>query len=454
MPTATGKNGEKYELRGNQWVQISGPVGPEVPEDVARRNPRYAATDPAVQSQINEGMRQGLGTFLANVLSLPHAAGELLAAGGALPETAGGAALAAVRGQPMNIRERFANARKRQEGQLPASALLAIPDPTTEDVLAVPGAFRRSAAAVNANRDRAMGLLRGAPEAAMQSVQDPSLSRTFPAAVEAERQRAEENPLATSAGRTAGDAASLLALRPGDRIREILKLRQTAEPTARRSRLLVRERGEVEDARTRLDKATEALKPWLGRSAEAGFDGAVVSALGDGDPVATAGWSAGIQATGGAALAAKNWVWRNPGKSLFTMILASEIFKAVAPGPQNIAESKDEAVRAFVGAWGLAAAAGLAGSGRPTGAIMRSLSTVSRGSIASLVTQLQEASADGKDEYAKVLDQISKDPDYFGRETRQRLERAAQSEKPRALLNEIDALMNSTRFKKLFDEIE
>jgi hypothetical protein len=447
---ARGPNGEIVELRDGQWVQISGPVGPSLPAG----NPKYAATDPAMQRQINQGMRQGLGTFLANVLSLPHAAGELLAAGAALPETIGGAAVAAARGKPMNIGERFSAARTKQEGQFPASALLAIPDPTTEDVLAVPGAIRRSLAATGANRDRAAALARGEPGAASQPVQDPSLSANFRSAVDAEQQLAAMNPLATSAGRTAGDVASLLALRPGDRVREILKLRSTAEPAARRSRLLAREREGIEDARGKLDRATEALKPWLGRSAEAGFEGAVISALGDGNPVATAGWSAGIQATGGAALAAKNWVWKNPGKSLFTMILGSEIFKAVAPGPQNIAESKDEAVRAFVGAWGLAAASGLAGSGRPTGPILRSLSLASRGAIASVVTQLQEAAAEGKDEYGRVLDQIAKDPDYFGRETRQRLERATQSEKPRALLNEIDALMNSTRFKKLYDEIE
>jgi hypothetical protein len=71
-----------------------------------------------------------------------------------------------------------------------------------------------------------------------------------------------------------------------------------------------------------------------------------------------------------------------------------------------------------------------------------------------VVTQLQEAAAEGKPEYARVLEQIAADPDYFGRETRQRLERAAQSEKPRELLNEIDRLMKSTRFQRDMDELE
>jgi hypothetical protein len=449
-PTATGPNGEKVELRDGEWVQVSGPVGPPAPAG----NPKYAATDPAMQSQINQGLKQGIGSFLANVLSLPHAAGELLAAGAAVPQTVGGAAVAAARGQPMNIGERFDNARSAQEQKLPASLLLAAPDPTTEQVLAVPGALKRSMSAVSANRDRAMALLRGEPGADSRPVQDPSMLNAYDDAVTAEQQNAALNPLSTSAGRAAGDAASLLALRPGDRMREILKLRSNAEPAARRSRLLGREREDVEEASGKLDEATRVLKPWLGRSAEAGFDGAVVSALGDGDPVATAGWTAGIQAAGGAALGAKAWIWKNPGKAAFTLILGSEMYKAVLPGPQNIAESKDEAVRTFVGAYGLASLAGLAGSGRPTGSFLRSLSTASRGGVASVVTQLQEAAAEGKPEYARVLEQIAADPDYFGRETRQRLERAAQSEKPRELLNEIDRLMKSTRFQRDMDELE
>jgi hypothetical protein len=307
--------------------------------------------------------------------------------------------------------------------------------------------------AVGANRDRAMALLRGEPGADAMPVQDPSMTNAFDAAVTAEQQNAAANPLATSAGRAAGDAASLLALRPGDRMREILKLRGKAEPSARRGRLLDREREDVEEATGKLDEAAKVLKPWLGRTAEAGFDGAVVSALGDGDPVATAGWTAGIQAAGGAALGAKAWIWKNPGKAAFTLILGSEMWKAIAPGPQNIAESKDEAVRTFVGAYGLASAAGLAGAGRPTGSFMRSLATASRGGVASVVTQLQEAAAEGKEDYARILDQIAKEPDYFGRETRARLERAAESEKPRELLNEIDKLMESTRFNRAVDEI-
>jgi hypothetical protein len=47
MPTATGPNGEKVELRDGAWVQISGPVGPPAPAG----NAKYAATDPAMQSQ-------------------------------------------------------------------------------------------------------------------------------------------------------------------------------------------------------------------------------------------------------------------------------------------------------------------------------------------------------------------------------------------------------------------
>lgn len=437
-PTATGPNGEKAVFRNGEWVILAADAPRALP---GRPTPEAAAKD----REIRQGLRTGVGAFLANVLSLPHAAGELLAAGAAIPQTVGGAAVAAARGQPMNIGERFGAARREQESSFPASLLLKAPDPTTQDVLAVPGALSRSFSNINANAQRARTLMRD-PNAEVEPLRAPQLSETYPEARAEEQRRSDESPIATGAGQAAGDVATLLGLRPGERMARLLKLRKTNP------------RAEIEiDGKGALDAAARTFMRGTGRSAEAGFEGAVIGALGDGDPVKTAAWTAGIQAGNSAALTAKNTFLRNPIKSFGALWLGHQMWKAIAPGPQQAFESSDAAIKELVGAYGLGTVAALAGGSRGIGSgtirrVTDALSTASRGTIASVIAQLQEAESEGQDQYAQVLERMSIDPNHFGSEARIRLERAARSEKPRALLDEIDALMKGNRFRALLDD--
>lgn len=353
----------------------------------------------AQDRDIRQGMRQGLGTIAANILSIPHAAGELLAAGAALPAFVPGG-------------KTFAEARAEQGRKLPASALLALPEPSTEDVLAIPSAIRRSLADPIVHRRRLFGT-------------------RFDEAVADERAKADSAPIASSAGRTAADVGTLLTLRPGKRLTDAIGMDPRAEAGAARALLT---RG-------------------ASRAVEAGADGATIAALGDADPATAAAYTAGIQAGGSAALAAKGWVFRNPIKSFLGITLGHEIWKAVAPGPQEIFSSKDSAVNEMVGAYvaGLTAAALGSGRGLGSGSIRQitdMLSTGSRNTVASVVTQLQEANKRGNDIPARVIELMSSNPDHFGADARARIEQAAKSDKPRALLNEIDSLMQSERFRR------
>lgn len=437
--TATGPNGEKLVLEGGKWVPLDTPAGFTGPIDEMTGPLPSLGRNPQEQiGNLRQGLRSAGGSFISNLLSTPHATGELLAAGAAVPQTLGGAAMAAIRGQPMNLGERFSAARAEQESSFPASALLKLPDPTAEDVLAVPGAIARSYSNTNANAQRAMALGRD-PNAQVGPVKSPQLGAAFDESLALERQRSEASPIATGAGRVAGDVATLLALRPGERMTKALGLSPRAAAP-----------GDV----GALNEAARLLARGLGRTAEAGFEGAVIAAVGDGDPVKTAAYSAGIQAGGSAALTAKNAMLRNPVKTFAALWLGHQMWKAISPGPQQAFESSDAAIKELIAAYGLGTAAAMVGAGRGVGEgavrqVTDAISTASRGTVASVITQLQEADRSGNNIPSKVLEMMGEDPNRFGSEVRERLERAASSEKPQALVNEINALIGSNeRFRQ------
>lgn len=408
--TATGPNGEKLVLQDGKWVPMDVPTGFVGPLDERTGPLPGLGRDPEEQTRnLRQGLRQGFGTFLANVLSVPHASGELLAAAAALPALVPGG-------------RSFSEARAKQEGSLPASALLAIPEPSTEDVLAATNMFGKFYADPRTQGRR-------------------PVSTRFDEALAEEGEKADANPLATGAGRTAGDVASMMLLRPGKRAADLLPGR--FNPHA-----------DLTTTKGRLDAAARALARGTGRTVEAGFDGAVMGALGDGDPAKTAAWSAGIQAGGSAALAAKNAFFRKPLSTFATLFLGHEMWKAVAPGPQDFFSSKDQAVNEMIAAYGLGLAARLAGAGRDPNRIIGAMEHASRAGIASVVTQLQEAAAANQPQYARVLELLAQDQERFGTDARVLLERAARSEEPRALLNQIDELMKSARFRKAIENAE
>jgi hypothetical protein len=390
MPTATGPNGEKLTLENGQWVPVTDPTG------IAGALPgKPTAQGAQMDSEIRSGMKTAAGELVANVIGLPHAAGELLALGGAALRTGAGAASAALKGEPINLAERFSNARVIEEGSRPAKTLLAAPEPSSADVL------------------NAVGL--------------------------------EETggTIATGAGKAAADVATLMTLRPSARVTEILKMRRG--PTA----------AVDPETLSSLNRAARVLTAGSAKVAEAGFEGAVVGALGEGDPAVTSAWSAGIQLGGSAALTAKAQFFKNPLKTFGTLFIGHEMYKAIAPGPQNAFDSKDEVIDEMVVAYGLGLAASLAGANRGTEMqrVVNAVSHASRIGVASVITQLDAAAQRGDTQYERIVAKISSDPDYFGDTVRRRLERAANSEKPNELLREIDSLMQTASFREDYESM-
>jgi len=388
-PTATGPNGEKVVYENGQWVPMEQAAAPRA---LPRMPPPAAGM---MDREIREGMKTGAGELVANMLGLPHAAGELLALGKAGIGTAAGVGTAALTGKPLNVAETWKAARRTEENSLPVQALLAMPEPNSGDVLGALGIEEKG------------------------------------------------SDLATSAGKTAADIGTMLTLNPASRMKKLLGLRGST--TAKVD----------PDTRGMLDKAARSLLGGAGKTAEAGFEGAVVGALGEGDPANTAAWSAGIQAGGSMALTAKAAFLKHPFQTFGSLWLGHEMFKAVAPGPQDLFDSKDAAVQEMVGAYGLGLAASLVGAGRGTDSqrVVNAISRASRTGVASVVGQLQEAAKRGEPQYELVVGTMINDPDHFGPEYARRLQRAADSGKEDELTKEIDRLMRSTRFKKLYDAI-
>jgi hypothetical protein len=402
-PTATGPNGEKVELVNGQWVPMAAPVVPK-----PRALPGMpTAAGAAVDSEIREGLKSGAGEVVANVLGLPHALGEVLALGNAAVSTAAGVGTAALRGEPLNVAETWKASRRMAETPSAVNPLMAMPEPNSGDVLG------------------AVGLEEGG------------------------------SGVGTNAGKTAADIATLMALNPVSRVKEIFKLRGSVPQTERRARLLARERPvEVEQKRA-LDNAAKSLMGGAGKAAEAGFEGALVGALGEGDPANTAAWSAGIQAGGSAALAAKSKFFKTPLTTFLTLYVGHEMYKSVMPGPQDFFASKDAAINEMTAAFGLGVAAHMVGAGRYGDAarISRGLAQASRAGIASVAGQLQAAKERGEPQYELIIGTMINNPDHFGEEYARRLQRAADSGKKNGVTDEIDQMMRSTRFKKLYDSI-
>lgn len=369
------------------------------------------------------GLRTAAAEFIGNVLGIPHAVGELLAVGGAALEAGAGAAGAALRGEPLELGRRFDEARRSQEQQFPANVLRQWPNPSAQDVLRAAETVRQLPSAITERRS----LSEGVPLARER-------------ADEAVAVEAEAHPIATAVGEVAGDIATLVSGRPG--LRALLR---RADP----SRV-------VPEARKIADTATAKLMRGLGRSAEAGFEGALIGALSDADPAEIAAWSAGIQAGGSLALTAKEAVRKAPFKSFATLWLGHEMYRAVAPGPQDAFTSKDETIRELVAAYGLGIIATLAGAGRGSEAnrVADAISAASRAGIASVVSQLKSADERGERHYGEIVAKIVEDPDAFGPEVRRRLELAARRERPNALLEEIDALMKLRPFRRKYEELK
>lgn len=268
-------------------------------------------------------------------------------------------------------------------------------------------------------------------------------------------QRRQENPGAAAGGQVGGDVLTLLGGRlPLARARQAipaLQLNQKVPPGAQREVARFVNSGPVQ----RLFRGT-------GRAAETGLEGGLLAVLDRGDPAEVAAASAGLQAGGSLALTAGKKFLERPGLNTLVSIglgtIGLQMFKELSPGGRDrILESSESAVKKFLAAGGLGMLAGAAGTGRLTGPFAESLpkvadalSAVPRGALTSLVNDLLEEEERGVEQTEVVIDQLAREPDFFGAEARQRLERALRSER-RSVSAEINRLMRTRRFRDRFE---
>lgn len=379
-------------------------------------------SDPSVTTRTLPRIGQrAAAKYASDILSTPAASGDMLAGAAAFATEAPKLVTQFAEGaQPFDLSGAF----QRQQQQFPASALRALPKPSATDVIAGVGS--------------------------VPSMFSGNLRQEFGQRKQAEEARRQQQPIASLTGDVLGDAAFMASARPLGRMALGTKRVQPFSSMVNKRR-----------ADTFASKVVGFWKDLGGLTAQAGtrgvgagFEGALVAALGDGDPVKTAAWTAGTNAGMNILMAPAQAIGPGTGglaKAAFAMWAAHETYKWIAPGPQEALQSKDEVIREIGLAMGLSAFATLAGASRNVSpgwenAAADMLSAGSRGAIASLVTASQEDSRVGN-----VLSAVTENVMAFKDSALIRLNQAAKGGSE-AVRQEMDRLMEDPEFRELYQQ--
>lgn len=383
--------------------------------------------------------------FVNNLAKTPQLLSDVVAGAAAAYETIPGAVENFRNDQPLNLREQFGQEfADQKEGFIPRIL----------DNTRLPGAAELTAVgdAVRSDLPYAEGF-------------QQSLDQT---ASERAAQR-ENHPFASMAGRAAGDVATLMTGRapivsaraPALRAqREALE--KQAEATFKNVPSSLKERlNDVvsENLPPLLKETALNLKRATGKAGGVGIEGATLAMLHDGDAESMFWMSAGGQAAGSASLFLLDKVARNPLGFVATAWVASEMFKAAAPGAQDFFESKDFSIQKAVAGLGLGVAAAMAGAGRLRGpnaekfpVMFDAITAVPRGAILSRLQELSNNAQNGNTVPFDVMSRLGRQPGYFSENQRRALTRAMNSDKPNAFTQEVERLMkNSPDFRKRVD---
>lgn len=392
----------------------------------------------------------------SNVLNTFPALGEVTAQGSALAETGAQALLGRT---DLPFGEQFQQNLERGRQQFPAASFRAGPSATAEDVLAAiatPARRVRSALDRRASGDRSP-LTRD--EASAQTQEDFQQAQ-----FEQDARRAEllQQPGGMT-GRALGDATTLLAGRApragrlaSERSAQRMALEQAA---VARNQLRIPEatREQTRDVLTdkiipAISRTGGATQRGLGRVAEAGFEGALIAAMNDDDPVTSAGLAAGVQLGSSASL----HLLSSPVKRLLPTIGAAwalhGIYQQFTPGERNFFEQMDFAFDKVSAGVALGIMAGAAGGGRIRGPvaermpeIMDAVTSIPRGTGQSMLRQLAVSEEDGNSLPVSVLRKMGNDPEFFTDDQLRSLSRAMMSEKDNAFLKEVERLSRESR---------
>ena len=375
-----------------QNVPPLAPLAPILPFNVATVEQNIAALNPAGIGEF--ALRQ----FIDNILSTPRATGTLLADASAATRTAAGSVPRLFNDQPLELGRRFTEAREEERQLQPAKFLRELPIPDTFDIQAA----GRTAVG------RGQGSI---PERFAQQRDE---------LIEADLQAREQRPVASVAGNMLGDAATLATgrlpfARAVTRIPKARVLPSNLTPSARRT----------------LDRfmhaeATNKLFRGIRRAGETGFEGAVLAALDDADPVQTAMYSATAQAAGSTLLTVGNIARKQPLASLgyAALITAAGIqtVKTVTPGGvDSVVDSLEGGFDKVVLLGALATAAGLAGAGRGRGTllaeelpkIIEGGTALLRGSMLSIIKDATKEDERGVQTTFQTLQHLAADPGRF-----------------------------------------
>lgn len=359
--------------------------------------------------------------IINNVLAVPSASGDLLAAASAgiqqvSPINQFQRLINQYRGvENPTFRERFAEERE----SFPASALRAIPRPTTTDITAAAKSIP--------------SLLPGG------ETPSEAFGRNREALDEEEFEMRSAHPVAAATGDVTADIASLFLSRRSAKVGNIMRRFETrmgAGEAATASKSL------VDDLSQSLQRpAFRALARGAGRAVETGVEAAVLDILKDpaADPLETAAIAAGAQLVGSGALgSAQGLLSGGPTRAGLKVAVAAastmgllQLLKSATPGGRDrILESMEGGYDKVALALGLGAASAAIGFTRygrgntalseQTRNLLDGMATTHRGITLSLLTRWNDADPDERETIEKVLAEVAKDPYYAGKNAAER----------------------------------
>jgi len=178
--------------------------------------------------------------------------------------------------------------------------------------------------------------------------------------------------------------------------------------------------------------ASKEFRRGVRRAGETGIEGAVLAAVNEGDPVATAAWSAGTQAAASLpmwAIAGKGPLTTRLGAIALSSLVLHQMSKEATPlGQENIfdvVQSADDAFRGVTLTAGTALAATLAGMGRVRSAnvpkLADAMTAVPRAGAVSAIAALNKEDEGAAGDVTRTLMHLANNPDVFNESQQKRL---------------------------------
>lgn len=249
-------------------------------------------------------------------------------------------------------------------------------------------------------------------------------------------QLAQEQPLATGLGGLLGDAATIATGRAplaGTGFSRFLRGTQPSDMAFGGAAKFAN--------RTELDRIVQSapvqkLARGAGRSLEAGFEGATLALLNEGDPLMTAAYAAGGQAAGSAMIGAtslRGGALSIAGRAAGLTAMIQLTKSAIPGGRDRILESTEKAFDDLKLAIALGLAARTVGAGRVSGRLAdrfeKSADAISGLHRGVAISALQDATNDETGTVDRVLQHLSVNPDTFTQEQLNRLSSGLNNQK-------------------------